>query len=200
MSVPTLNVQKQTRNVTPRTYLPVGGSRIPLKGLRGLRFDQLLPRFVRPYLPASHTQPVPPSFRSGPGPPPSSRWGPASFSHPSIPLSPVEFVHHLCGVVYYGTPPPRVHRIIPLHAQDPNPCDQVLVFSRAPLGARSCHFALPHVPWGSAEALRRAISYRGDTRGGATNHEVAPERYSSRISTDYLSSARHTTPYFEGAN
>jgi hypothetical protein len=32
-----------------------------------------------------------------------------------------------------------------------------------------------YVPWGSAEALRRAISYRGDTRVGATNHEVTPE-------------------------
>ena len=63
MSVPTLNVQKQTRNVTPRTYLPVGGSRIPLKGLRGLRFDQLLPRLLGSYLPASPTYlPVPPSY------------------------------------------------------------------------------------------------------------------------------------------
>ena len=86
-------------------------------------------------------------------------------------------------------PPARVHRIIPLHAQDPNPCDQVLVFSRAPLGARSCHFALPHVPWGSAEALRRAISYRGDTRGGATSHGVEPDIH---FSTDYLSSRRGT--------
>jgi len=54
------------------------------------------------------------------------------------------------------------------------------------LGARSCCLVLPrssrtyvglncYVPWGSAEALRRAILYRGDTRGSATNHEVTPE-------------------------
>lgn len=87
MSVPTLNVQKQTRNVTPRTYLPVGGSRIPLKGLRGLRFDQLLPRLLGSYLPASPTYPpVPPSYLKVARSSPPAR-GPTSFRlYPGVPL------------------------------------------------------------------------------------------------------------------
>lgn len=117
----------------------------------GLRFDQLLPRFVRPYLPAGDdTQPVPPSFRSGPGPPPSSRWGPASFSHPRhIPLSPVEFVHHLCGFVHYITvsPPPESIASFPCTPKTPTRATKSW-FSAVPL-------------WGPGPAILRCLTYHG---------------------------------------
>ena len=75
------------------------------------------------------TRPVYP--RLNPSPPPSEvargprhrrDEGPQVSVILAFPLSSAELVHHLCGVVFITVfPPARVHRIIPLHAQDPNP-------------------------------------------------------------------------------
>lgn len=135
----------------------------PLGAPLSIRF----PRFVRPYLPASHAHPVPPSFRSGPGIPTTVKIdGGRSFSHPSIPLSPVECViAAYAGALVSLKPSPREspspsHR--PRTRPRPQTCDQIPCCSRAPLGARSCCLVLPQVPWGPAAPRRRRYDVHFD--------------------------------------
>jgi len=101
----------------------------------------------------------------------------------------------VCSVIFN-----RAYRIIPLHAQDPYPCDQIPFCSRAPLGAQSCclvlprpsaqcvgwaftyHGGLPHTSPGNPSpvlmlALRRALLCRGDTRVDARPDGRAPEKF-----------------------
>lgn len=175
-------LEHSAHHLTPRTNSQSG--RLPGYIYFPLRFWAPLrsaPSAVRPalLLSASPTlDPSPPPSEVARGPHHRQDGGPQV----SVILAVPPFTSRVCSPLMWISmfllsqlptrPSPSHH---PLHAQDPNPCDQIPFCSRAPLGARSCCLVLPHVPWGSAEALRRTILYRGDTRGGATSHGVAPE-------------------------
>lgn len=112
---------KHSATISP----PRTNSRSALQGYP-LRFWAPLrsaPSAVRPALlvPASVHQPVPPSFKSGPGPP-CTRRRPTSFSQSEhSPFHQSSLCATYVGPCFITPSPPPSPSHHPLHAQDPNP-------------------------------------------------------------------------------